>query len=476
MSDPAGMPLNVLMFGFDSSSRATFQRKLPRTVNYLEKELGAHIFKGYSIVGDGTTPILSALLTGKFVKELQHKAKEKKRDIENLDEWPWIMKEYGKHGYVSLYAEDDQKIATFNIRMKGFTTPPCDHYMRPFWLALEEHSLRKLKRAKKFPENNLECMGSEALHNITLDYLYSLYEAYPNTPKFGFAFMSYLSHGIPEKLSYADNDLVGYLERYKKLRNNTILIILSDHGARIGPLRNSMQGSLEERLPMLSIVLPEWFESKYPELVANMQHNTEVVTSPFDVHATLQHLLSFPKEYPGQKTQSLLTRIEKSRTCWEAGIDYHWCPCLKWKQVSVNTPGIHQSAEAVVQKINDVISKSEYSRQRCAPLELTGVVYAAELLSANTGSEYVLSPIKNGRMRRHKVPSGRRYQIVLETSPLKGMFEATVTIRKKGRIVVNPHISRTSVYGDSPRCVVDRHPELRKYCVCYEKLNKEIER
>lgn len=224
-SNPASIPLNVLIFGFDSTSNAMFQRKLPKTYDYLKNQLDAYFFNGYSAIGDGTTPILTALLTGKFINELVKDKKSKTHEDLNL--WPWIMKDYARHGYVSLYAEDDQKIAAFNIRMDGFRKPPADHYMRPFWLALEDHKLRKDKRKHKFPDNNLACLGSEALHNITLNYLYSMFNAYPTTPKFGFAFMSYLSHGIPDKLSYADNDVLYYLKRYQKLQNNTILIILS---------------------------------------------------------------------------------------------------------------------------------------------------------------------------------------------------------------------------------------------------------
>lgn len=224
-NNPSNLPLNILIFGFDSTSQAMFKRKLPKTTDYLQNKLDAYLFNGYTATGDGTTPILTALMTGKFVSELAGNKED--RLEEDLNRWPWIMKDYAKHGYATLYAEDDQKIAAFNIRMKGFRLPPADHYMRPFWLALEDHKLRKLKRQKKFPHNNLACLDSEALHNITLDYLFSMHDAYHQTPKFGFAFMSYLSHGIPDKLSYADNDIVRYLKKYEKIQNNTVLIILS---------------------------------------------------------------------------------------------------------------------------------------------------------------------------------------------------------------------------------------------------------
>lgn len=37
---------NVLMFGFDSVSRMTFMRFLPKSYSYLIKELGSVVMKG----------------------------------------------------------------------------------------------------------------------------------------------------------------------------------------------------------------------------------------------------------------------------------------------------------------------------------------------------------------------------------------------------------------------------------------------
>lgn len=60
-----GLPLNVLIIGFDSTSRANFVRKLPRVKSFLETELTTFVMEGMSIVGDATTPVLAAMLTGK---------------------------------------------------------------------------------------------------------------------------------------------------------------------------------------------------------------------------------------------------------------------------------------------------------------------------------------------------------------------------------------------------------------------------
>ena len=63
-----GLDANVLMIGFDSTSSAQMQRALPEVYKYLKNELSSHIFQGYSIVGDGTTPQLAAMLTGKGLR------------------------------------------------------------------------------------------------------------------------------------------------------------------------------------------------------------------------------------------------------------------------------------------------------------------------------------------------------------------------------------------------------------------------
>ena len=54
--------LNIIMLGFDSTSHSHFQRKLGKVYKYLKEDLKSFIFNGYSVVGDGTTPALLALL------------------------------------------------------------------------------------------------------------------------------------------------------------------------------------------------------------------------------------------------------------------------------------------------------------------------------------------------------------------------------------------------------------------------------
>lgn len=66
-----GLPLSVVIVGFDSLSAAHFQRALPEAYKFMSEELNSLFLKGYSIVGDGTTPALTALMTGTKIKWAQ---------------------------------------------------------------------------------------------------------------------------------------------------------------------------------------------------------------------------------------------------------------------------------------------------------------------------------------------------------------------------------------------------------------------
>jgi hypothetical protein len=157
--------------------------------------------------------------------------------------------------------------------------------------------------------------------NHTLKYVKSFFDAYPTSRKFAFCFHSYLAHAHPNHLSFAEDDLMWFLRTFveKGYLKDTMLVIMGDHGSRNGEYRETMQGKLEERLPWFSMSFPPDFPRKFADQAANLRNNQAIITSSFDVHATLRHILTYPSIPVGEQTQSLFEKLPRNRTCNDAG-------------------------------------------------------------------------------------------------------------------------------------------------------------
>ena len=260
--------------------------------------------------------------------------------------------------------------------------------------------------------------------------------------------------------------------KQKGYLNNTLLVVMGDHGARYGEARAVMQGKLEERLPLFSMSFPPWFISRYPKLVDNLRTNTDRLTSWFDVYATYRHMLSYP-EVPSdfKHGKSLLLEIPASRTCANATVEEHWCPCLEWSAVNVSHSHVKNSALAAVEYMNSAIQKQEASAKKCEMLSLKSIDYAVlerpneKLLSFQQTNDLI--PAFNEKSK----PAHQdfcRYQIQFVTAPNNGVYEATVRYQKRS-FIVSKSISRINKYGDQPECIANVLPHLRKFCLCKKK-------
>ena len=49
--------------------------------------------------------------------------------------------------------------------------------------------------------------------------------------------------------------------------------MFGDHGARFSKVRTTVQGKLEERLPLMSFAFPKLFKENYPHLMRNLNNN-----------------------------------------------------------------------------------------------------------------------------------------------------------------------------------------------------------
>lgn len=145
-----------------------------------------------------------------------------------LDNCNFVWKEFKHAGYVTLYAEDQKHLATFNIHHKGFKDPPTDHYFRPFVLAAEN----KLKVLKKGILNM--CLGSSIYIDHIFIYIQKLLSIHEPDPFFGIAYVNSLSDKQLSSSPVLDKRIATQFLNifFETSSNDTIFIVFSDSGTR----------------------------------------------------------------------------------------------------------------------------------------------------------------------------------------------------------------------------------------------------
>ncbi|KAK0087881.1 hypothetical protein PV325_013870 [Microctonus aethiopoides] len=458
-----GLNLNVLMFGFDSLSRNTFIRKLPKTYGYLTKNLNVQVLEGYNIIGDGTPQALIPILTGKIELELPETRKRMGAKANYVDVYPMIWKKFKDSGYITGFMEDVAHIGTFTYRLKGFKEQPTDHYMRSYYLAAAPY----FKNSKKF------CMGGIPRHKVMMNYITNIFDTYRDNPKFVFGFHGELSHDSYNDIGAADDDLNDWIKQLQDHGhlNNTLLILMSDHGHRFADIRNTLAGKQEERLPFFSFVFPSWFKQVHPKAYANIVYNIKRLSTPFDIHKTLESILKMETPMQGDTSQrdiSLFNEIPSYRTCADAFIEPHWCACLSWQEMSTTDPIIIAAANSFINFLN---SYTEEHRNICHVLHLGQIIWSAKLIPTKGLLTFKKSGDLDGFMGDFSAKtafSHETYQIKVKTQPGEGLFEASIEydVTKNIFNIKISDVSRINKYGSQARCVENDFFHLRKYCNC----------
>ncbi len=366
--------------------------------------------------------------------------------------------------------------------------PPTTHYGRPFQLGLFKTGLSTL---------DTYCVSGRSNFQVNIDYASDFMHTYKDSGFFGLTFLNQYSHDSNENLNWIDDHLLHFLENFKRnkaLSSSTILILFSDHGARYGSIRKSVKGLLHERNPFFSIYLPGLFEERYPDQARSLRENSNKISTPMDVHETLKNLLDLEQtnaattakqtKFSGGRSTSLFRPIPATRNCNQAGVEPHWCSCLKRTQLAVDD-GLVEMAHVFIEYLNKKILDGH--SEECEPLELDNV-NKVFLLDSFVNS-YVADNGKEAQARRsvwewlnswrflQEMPvevEFRKFQFQVRTRPNGGLYEFTLTSEPaeagapgdRGVRVEASTISRINSYGSSARCIADNYPDLRKFCFC----------
>ena len=454
-----GFGLDVMVLGFDSISHMTYMRLLNKTYHYFNDVMKGTILDGYNVIGDGTGHALTPMLTGTKEKNLPSALKTKANTV-YVNKWPFVWDRYKSAGYITMYNEDQPHIGTYTYRLNGFKEQPTDHYMRTFFT----DAVREFKKHKSL------CLGDKRRTRVFLDYLKDFQVKYNEECKFSFVFHSEVSHDDTSRAMTADDDIyetIKFMHENGYL-NNTLLFLMSDHGARFSSIRQTLQGKLEERLPFFGIWLPAWWHKKYPKSSANVRENSNALLTPYDIHTTLEHVLDFDPDTKSKQNKhgiSVFNKIPKTRTCADANIGTHWCTCLKWREIDNNSLIAQTLSSLLVRTINNFIFNHTDLCESVEHQQTVSVAYfepEEDLMKFKESKGHEKYDMSGST----KTDINKTFQITIETSPGSGMFEASFDTTKGDTFRLKDEVSRINKYGSAANCVEQKYPDLRKFCYC----------
>lgn len=398
-------------------------------------------------IDDNTFPNLMGILTGHNMTTIYKKCQPEK--VNEMIKCQFVWDDFRNNGYATAYGEDEASYSTFNGQTKtGFYTPPVDYYMRPYMLAGE-----KLLPITERKSTNW-CFGNKESAVHIYDYGVDFVTHFKKDPTFSLFWTNSFSHQNIDDPTTMDDKIYKYMRTMEErgILNESMVIFFSDHGMRYGAVRYLVTGWLEERLPFIYIWLPEWFKKQHPELVKALQTNRNRLTSPYDLHMTLKHIIHLAN--PSQpiepadscpKCQSLFTEVPLERTCEDAAIEAHWCTCPAYKPHDKNDKLVKDAVQFVLKDFNKLLRKHD---------------------EHNLCEELKFKEISDVRKSEHRYghDSFDDYVIKYLVTPSNGWFESTVRYRNTTGFEISASMSRLDRYRSQSRCI-DKDI-LRKYCYC----------
>ncbi|XP_017057378.2 LOW QUALITY PROTEIN: uncharacterized protein LOC108098753 [Drosophila ficusphila] len=458
---------SVIMYGIDSLSRINLRRTMPKVFNFL-KGPGWFEMQGYNKVADNSFPNILAILSGYS----ERTAKENVCDTNEpgcLDKMPMMWKFYENASYLTGYAEDESNSNHFNYLKPGFERKPMDYYFRPLLRALEEEM-----DVYRLPEHDYMryCLGRRMANRYIYDYGRQFTHRFVHErPIWGMFWSNHFSHDDPFMPSAMQDKVLGDLLEFQGNKDfeEMIMIFFADHGTRFGRLTQLKEGFLEERLPMMFIYLPPWFRETYPTYAKALELNQHRLSSNFDLHNTLKHIVEIggtpdgpqlPKSFDCPTCQSLFYPLPEDRTCSQAGIEEHWCTCEPYKVIH-GREWTEPIADSVIDRMNEYLVHKNLS-QLCSNLTLNYIHKTEIKTGLNASWHDELKEVETAV-----------YRIKFKVEQNSADFQATVvynSVTKNAEVDVEK-ISRTNTYKEDSTCIDDKLAKL--YCICFSDLKPE---
>ncbi len=319
---------NVLYFFIDSLSRDNLKRKLPKTLEFLEKHfrnkntkmqsyqmLKYHALASWTFAnqvpvnfGVESTHVGSPVHHNKFFKQngfitgnTHNYCGRDYYDIENGN--------IEKFRYESFDHESQSLSCDPNFSVPG----------HPYAMLNGSYGMKR------------RCLYGKDLAKHVFEYTKKFWSAYKEQPKF--FRMSFIDahEGTAEVVKYMDDHIMDFFEYFEAENNfeDTVIILQSDHGVNMPGFYTFVDAedfSIEKSLPSMYMIVPQNVATEYDEILKSKEN---LMVTPYDLHNTLLHLGGAPKTAYNKLGESYFKKTEKfdERTCdWFKVID-PFCQC-----------------------------------------------------------------------------------------------------------------------------------------------------
>ena len=435
--------LNVIAVMIDGLPRHQMIRAMPKTYRFLIEELKSFDFTMFGQTGSHTFPNLMALLSP--YTDIDANAWWSSSKPEDIFELIWH--EYERAGYRTLFSEDLPLDGGFYWGKRLFMYPQTSYWNRPLHLAMDSEP-GYLHRSKT-------CAGSRYISEFQLDYLVRFLDTFPKNPVAGMSLISQFTHDDITNAGVIDAHTLSF---YKTLAakghlKKSVIMFFSDHGARWGDIRKTVNGVVESKNPFVVLTFPPWFLNKYPDIARNLKTNTHRLTSHADTRQMLLDLLYFQGREPpfihrGRHGVSLFKEIPANRKCADASIPSDQCLCGQRIEKFINPTSLEAKlfADALLETV-----KNKSNPVKCEKYSLGKILQFGVLSIPTASADSVL---------RNLVRSVR-----ISVEPGGAMFEGTVTMsRETGTFSVGTTIERLNMYKGEVECMPTSIEQI--YCYC----------
>lgn len=340
--------LNVIALFMDALSRKHFQRKFPKTIKVMERiqseyeaggksnmdTTGIFQFFRYHAVDFSTDDNTRAMWTGRGKFGL---SKEQIETVfKNTTVLPPLWHTFKDRGYVT--ARLDNFCEDWTAKYNNYISDNDHEAITPFCLP----EYLKINGANDIINGPYgirhRCLSGQFVHKYSFDYIKKFWDVYPDVPKF--LVSAYIEgHELTgEIIQDVDEDLANFFAEMKTSGRlqNTIMVLLSDHGLHCGLLPiMTRSGMIEHMNPLQYWFIPNKVLNEHKYLEENLRLNSQRLVTAYDIHETLKHVLDL-SQVPTYHTdysqlpygRSLFSNsISPMRTCADVHVPPHYCKC-----------------------------------------------------------------------------------------------------------------------------------------------------